>query len=97
MLWLLFIVLVCGTIVGLDDVQREAASMLHAGSAQDRAKRTGSTALLPDNLADVCGCNLEPKHCCVLVENHVDLNGGGIIYQGLRDLTYERANLGDRV
>jgi len=85
------------TVVGLDDIQREAASVLHTGSAKDRAKRARSAPLLPDHLADVGRSNFESEHSCVLIEDDLDLDGSGIINQGLGDLNNERAYLGDRV
>lgn len=93
---LLFVVVV-QTIVGLDDVQRKATSVLHAGSAKDRAKRARSAALLPDDLADVGRSYFEPKHRGVLIENYLDLDRRGVVDQGLSDLAHKSADLRDRV
>jgi hypothetical protein len=86
-----------GTVIGLDDVQREATSVLHAGGAEDRAKRTGCTALLADDLANVGGGNFEPKYSGVLIEKDLDIYGVGVVDQGFGDLAYESADLGDRI
>ncbi len=84
-------------VIGLDDVEREATSVLHAGSAKDRAKRARGAALLPNDLADIGRSDFEPKYSGVLIKNHLHLNGGGVIHQGLGDLSNECADLGDRV
>ena len=91
------LVVIGRAIVSLDDVQRKATSVLHAGSAKDRAKRAGRAALLPDDLADVGRSDFEPKHSSVLIKNNLNLNGGGFVDQGLGDLTDKSTYLGDRV
>ena len=85
------------SVVCLDNVQREATSMLHAGSAKDCAKRARGAALLPNDLADIGRSNFEPKYGGVLIEDHFHLDGGGVIHQSLGDLNNECADLGDRV
>jgi hypothetical protein len=75
----LLFVLVGGTIVGLDDVQRKATSVFHAGGAQDRAKRARCAALFADDLAYVSGSNLEPKYSGVLIEDDLDVDGLGVV------------------
>jgi hypothetical protein len=93
----LLLFVVDGSIVSLDDVQREAASMLHAGCAKDGPERARCAALLPDNLPNVCRSDLEAEHGCVLIKDRLDLDGRWIINKGLGDLTDERADLGDRI
>ena len=93
----LLVLVVAGPVISFNDIQREAASVLHAGGAEDGPERAGCAALLSDNLADVGGSDLEAQHGCVLIEDRIDLHGRRVIYKGLRDLTNERADLGDRI
>ena len=84
-------------VIRLDDVQGEAASVLHAGGAKNGAKGTRCAALLPDDLANVGWSDLEPKHSCVLINNYLDIDCIGGVNQGFSDLNDESADLGDRV
>ena len=42
-----------GALVGFDDVEGEAAAVLHAGGAEDGAEGAGGAALFADDFADV--------------------------------------------
>ena len=84
-------------VIRLDDVQGEAASVLHAGGAKNGAKGTRCAALLPDDLANVGWSYLEPKHSWVLINNYLDIDCIGGVDEGFGDLNDESANLGDRV
>jgi hypothetical protein len=94
---LLVVLVTGGPVVGLNDIQREATSVLHAGGAKDGSQGAGCASLLTDNLADVRGSDLEAEHGCVLFDDRLDLDGRRVIYKGLGDLTDERADLGDRI
>jgi len=88
---------VVDALIGLDDIEGEAAMVFHAGGAEDGAEGAGGAALFPDDLTDVRGRDLKPENGDVLVHNGFDADCIRVVDQGLSDFADECANLGDRV
>ncbi len=67
---------------GLDDVEREAALQLHTGRSKDGSQRARGASLLPDDLTDIAGGDMQAKNRRFLLGNSLDTDRGGIVYQG---------------
>jgi hypothetical protein len=90
---LVFVVLLGGT-SGLDDIEREAALKLHAGSSEDRPQGPGGSTLFADNLANVAGGYVKAEDGGVLVGDHFDFDGGSVIHEGAGDFGHQGLHLG---
>ena len=73
---------------GLDDIEREAALQFHAGCAEDGTQGARGATLLPDDLTDVAGGDVEAKYGCVLVSKDFHPNSIGIIDEGPGNLRH---------
>jgi hypothetical protein len=67
---------------GLDDVEREAALQFHTGRTKDRPQRARGASLLPDDLTDIAGGDVEAKNGRFLFGNGLDSDRVGIVDQG---------------
>jgi len=72
----------------LDDIEREAALQFHAGCAEDGTQGARGATLLPDDLTDVAGGDVEAKYGCVLVSKDFHSNRIGIVDEGPGNLCH---------
>jgi hypothetical protein len=80
---------------GFDDVERETALQFHAGSAENGAQRARSASLFADHLSDIAGRNVKTEDGGILVGQNFDLDRGGIVHEGSRDLRHQGLHFGD--
>jgi hypothetical protein len=91
---LLVVVMLLGWAAGLDDVEREAALQLHAGSSEDCTQGPGGTTLFTDDFTDIAGGYVKAEDSGVLVGDHFDVDGRSIIHEGAGDFGHQGLHLG---
>jgi hypothetical protein len=74
---------------GLDDVEGEAVTELHAGGTENGAERACGPALLADDFADVGGGYMEAQDGNFTIGDSVHLYGCGIVYESADDLAHQ--------
>ena len=73
-------------IVFFENVEGVAAMKLHADRAENGAHRTGGAALLADHLAYILRRDAEAEDGVFIPADRLDLDGGRLVDQGLRNL-----------
>jgi hypothetical protein len=80
---------------GLDDVERETALQLHAGSSENRTQGARCATLLADHFANIAGSYVKAENRGILIGQDLDLNRSDIVYQGPGNFSHQGLHFGD--